>query len=247
MSLEFILVVLLALGLGGFVKGAIGLGLPLVGVPALAAFLGVPHALAIMMVPLIVTNLWQVWQYRHRRERAGFLVPLVLVGLLGIAIGTWLLTALPVEALSLTLAVTMTLYIALSLAKPTLTLPPKAGKRFAPIVGLVGGTLQGATGISAPVTVTFIHAMRLEREPFVFAVSAMFLAWAICQALALWIAGVLTPPRLVEGAIALVPIVLFMPLGNMAAKRLSRRAFEKAILVLLALMAVRLFQTGLGF
>jgi uncharacterized membrane protein YfcA len=60
-----------ALGLGGFVKGATGMGLPLVSVPALAAYLGVPHTLAILTVPLIVTNGWQVWRYFADRGGPG--------------------------------------------------------------------------------------------------------------------------------------------------------------------------------
>lgn len=246
MSLESFLVVFLALGLGGVVKGAIGLGLPIVSIPVLAAFLGVPHALAVVMVPLVVTNAWQIWQYRAERPDAPFLAPLVIAGLVGIVIGTWALTALPVEVLSLTLATIVTLYIATVLAKPAVTLSPKAGLRIAPYAGLVGGALQGATGISAPVTVTFIHAMRLTRGPFIFAVSVMFLAFSLAQAAALAVAGVLTPGRLAEGVLALLPIALGMPLGNALARRLSRRAFERLIVAILAVMALRLYQTGLG-
>ncbi|MGJ3264204.1 MAG: sulfite exporter TauE/SafE family protein [Salinarimonas sp.] len=246
MSLEFFLIVFLALGLGGVVKGAIGLGLPIVSIPVLAAFIGVPHALAVIMVPLIVTNAWQIRQYRAERPDAPFLVPLVAAGLVGIVLGTWALTELPVDVLSLTLATIVTIYIATILLKPTVTLSPEAGRRIAPFAGLVGGALQGATGISAPVTVTFIHAMRLTRGPFIFAVSVMFLAFSLVQAASLAVAGVLTPVRLAEGVLALLPIALGMPLGNALARRLSRRAFERLIVVILAVMALRLFQTGLG-
>lgn len=246
MSLDFFLIVFVALGLGGVVKGAIGLGLPIVSIPALAAFLGVPHALAIIMTPLVVTNAWQIWQYRHARTDQPFLAPLVGSGLVGIALGTWALTELPAEALSLTLAGLVTIYIALSLAKPHVALAPKVGRRIAPFVGFVGGVLQGATGISAPVTVTFMHALRLERAPFIFAVSVMFLSWALVQSTSLAVAGVLTPVRLLEGLVALVPIALGMPLGNWLAGKLSRKAFERIIIGILAVMALRLFQTGLG-
>lgn len=248
MSLDpgFVLVVACALGLGGMVKGAIGLGLPIVSIPVLAAFLGVPHALAIIMVPLVVTNAWQIRQYHAHRTRAAFLRPLVGSGLFGIALGTWALTELPVSVLSLTLATIVTVYIATILSKPTVALSERTGLRIAPLIGLVGGTLQGATGISAPVTVTYLHAMRLAREPFIYAVSVMFFAFALVQSASLWVAGVLTPVRLLEGAVALIPIALGMPVGNWLARKLSRKAFERFIVILLAVMAVRLFQTGLG-
>ncbi len=246
MSLDFLLIVCLALGLGGVVKGAIGLGLPIVSIPVLAAFLGVPHALAIIVTPLVVTNMWQIRQYRSERIDTPFLWPLVWAGLVGIVLGTWALTELPVEVLSLTLAGIVMVYIATILAKPTIALSPAAGRRTAPYVGLVGGVLQGATGISAPVTVTFMHAMRLERAPFIFAVAWMFMVFALVQGIALAVAGVLTPMRLAEGFLAIGPVALGMPVGNWLARKLSRKTFERLIVAILAVMALRLFQTGLG-
>src|SRR5690606_4573999 len=64
MSPESLVLIAVALGAGAIVKGATGMGLPLIAVPALAASFGVPHALAIMTVPILVTNIWQIWRYR---------------------------------------------------------------------------------------------------------------------------------------------------------------------------------------
>lgn len=247
MTTEALIVILVGLGLGGFIKGAIGLGLPLVTVPALAAFLGVPHALAIMMVPLVLTNAWQLWQFRKHREGTEFLVRLLPAGMIGIAIGTWALTFLPAQTLSLMLAVMIVVYIALSLSRPDMRIPPKVALGMSPFIGLAGGALQGSTGIAAPVSVTFIHALRLGREQFIFAVSAMFLLFTVTQSSALAVAGILTFERFVQGWLALIPIALAMPLGNLAARRFSRKTFERAIIVLLAIISIRLFQTGLGF
>jgi uncharacterized protein len=246
-SIEFFLVVIIGLGLGGFIKGAIGLGLPLVTVPALAAFLGVPHALAIMMVPLVLTNAWQLWQYREHREGTRFLVRLLPAGVIGIAIGTWALTFLPAQTLSLMLAMMIVVYIALNLSRPDMRIPPKVALQMAPFIGLTGGALQGATGIAAPISVTFIHALRLGREQFIFAVSAMFLLFTSTQSISLAVAGILTFERFIQGWLALIPIALAMPLGSLAARKFSRKTFERAIIVLLAIISVRLFQTGLGF
>ena len=40
-------------------------------------------------------------------------------------------------------------------------------RRFGPLVGFVGGTLQGAAGISAPVSITFLNAIKLPRLTFI--------------------------------------------------------------------------------
>lgn len=240
MTFEFLLVVILGLGLSGFVKGATGVGLPLVAVPALAAFIGVPHALAILVVPLIVTNVWQVWRYRAQREGTEFLIRLLPAGALGIALGTWALATLPLRALSSVLAWMVVAYVVLQLARPNLRISEPAVRTMAPAVGLIAGVLQGATGISAPVSITFVHAAGLTRHAFVFAISSMFLLFAIVQFGALAVAGIMTWGRFLEGWVALLPIMVTMPIGAWASRLLSRKAFDRLILGMLSAMALKL-------
>jgi uncharacterized protein len=241
LNLEFLLIVAAALGLGGFIKGATGMGLPLVSVPALAAFLGVPHALAILTVPLIITNAWQAWRFFPHRGGTGFLKRLLPAGAVGIGLGTWALANLRVETLSLALALLILIYIGLHLTRPNLRIPGRIAPALSPGVGLVAGLLQGSTGISAPVSITFLHALRLTPQAFVFAVSALFLLFASVQLVTLALAGIMTWRRFLEGLIALLPIVLAMPIGAWASSLLSRRAFDRIILLLLAAMALKLF------
>ena len=54
-----LLLVAAAFLLAGFVKGVIGLGLPTVSMGLLAVTMPPSHALAIVIVPAIVTNIWQ--------------------------------------------------------------------------------------------------------------------------------------------------------------------------------------------
>jgi len=50
----------------------------------------------------------------------------------------------------------------------------------------------------------------------------------------------LTPDLLAISALALIPLVLFMPIGAKLAERLTPEGFDKAILLLLALLAARI-------
>ena len=50
----------LAVACGGLIKGALGVGTPLLTVPMLAMVLPPQHAVAVMAVPVVVANLWQV-------------------------------------------------------------------------------------------------------------------------------------------------------------------------------------------
>lgn len=231
-----------ALALGGTVKGATGMGLPLIALPVLTTFIGLQHAVAVMIIPILYTNMFQVWRYRGEAKdpRMGFLPLFLAGGGIGIFIGTWALTTLSERALILSLGVILLAYVALKLAAPHLVLSPETATRTGPIAGLGAGILQGATGISAPIGVTFIHAMGLGREALIFAISAMFLLFAALQMGALLATGILGVTELTEGVLALLPILIFMPIGQALAARLSRTMFDRMILIFLGIIGAKM-------
>ena len=237
-----VLVMVLALAAGAVVKGASGMGLPLIALPVITAFFGLQHAIGLMVVPLIVTNAWQVWRFRGEagNPRLAFMPVFLVTGSIGIALGTWALTSLPERLLVLGLGCLLLAYVGLRLATPHWSLPLPVARRLAPFTGVGGGILQGATGVSGPIGMTYIHAMALEREAMVFAVSAMFFVLAAVQLPSLWIAGVLQPEWMLQGVLALVPIFVFMPLGQWLGGRLSRRAFDRMILFFLAAIGLKM-------
>lgn len=243
---ETLLFMALALGAGGFVKGATGMGLPLIAIPVLATWMGVPSAVALMSVPTLLTNGWQVWRFRADAWTLDFLPLFLAAGAVGIGLGTLLIVSVPERALSLTLAVLLFVYVGLRLARPAFTIGQREGRRAAPAAGVAAGLLQGATGISAPIGVTFIHALRLHRTAHLFAVSAMFLLFSLVQLPALAIAGVLTWRLLLLSVLAILPVVLMMPVGTWLASRWSQTTFDRAILLLLALVGLQLVVRSIG-
>jgi len=100
--------------------------------------------------------------------------------------------------------------------------------------------LQGAVGISAPVSISFLNATRMDRLAFIATISVFFAAMSLVQIplLAAW--DVLTPQRALLSALAILPLIAGMPLGAFLAKRMSKDFFDRLILVLLALIAARL-------
>ncbi|RUT30054.1 sulfite exporter TauE/SafE family protein [Arsenicitalea aurantiaca] len=231
-----------ALAAGAFVKGATGMGLPMIALPALAAVFGLQHAVVLMIIPIIVTNAWQTWSFRHMRhdESLRFL-PRFLVGSgLGVVAGSIILTTAPERALLLGLGLILLFYVAFRLMNPHLVVQRARSLLLGLPMGLGAGVLHGATGISAPIGVTFIHAMGFERPTYVFAVSSMFLVLAVVQLPSLFLLGAIRAEWLLQGLFALVPILLVMPIGQTFAGRLSRKAFDRMILVFLGLIGLKL-------
>ena len=240
-----IVIILAALSLGGLVKGVTGTGLPMVAVPVMAAFVGIQHAVAVMTIPIIVTNFWLVWIHRGQSGVVRNAPVLFVSGVAGVLLGTWGLVSLDERLLSLVLAVLVAAYIVLALARPSFQLAAGVDRRIAPGVGLLSGALQGATGISGPLVVTYVHARRLNKEAHIFLVTAFYALFSVVQGPALFSVGILTPERLVESGLALVPTLGFMLLGNRLARTISRAAFDRVVIAVLAAMALKLAYDGL--
>jgi Predicted permeases len=237
--------VTLALGLGAFVKGATGAGAPLIAVPIMSSFHDVTFAVVVMVLPNLALNISQTWSYRQNIQPRRIAILMCLGALPGMAIGTWLLTRLPENALLLVLGTLLTVYIIQRLLDPKFRLPERIATRVSLPIGIAGGILQGTTGTSGPLAILFLSMQNLARPMFIGTISAFFLTNAVAQAPALWAEGLLTWRGLGLSALALAPVYLGLPLGNRFGKRLSPEAFNRWVLILLAILAVRLIWRGL--
>lgn len=242
MDLQSIALLTLALGAGAIVKGATGMGLPLVALPLLATVLGLQQAIGILLIPLIVTNAYQVWAYRAARssDAAAFLPRFLLGGAVGIAIGTWALGTLPERQLEIALGLMLFAYIGLRFAKPDFGISLAMASRIGGPAGLAAGTLQGATGIAAPIFVTFLHALGLARNVSVFVISVIFLSFTVMHFTALVVADIYRADWIWLSLFALVPIVVLMPVGEWLGRRASPETFSRMILVFLVVIGAKM-------
>ena len=229
-----------SLALGGVLKGATGAGAPIVGVPLLAMIYDVPTAVAIFTLPNLISNLWQGWRFRRHQAAPALTWGFAAAGAVGAGVGTLFLVSLPAEALLLGVAVAVFLYIGFRLARPDWALDLGLAQRLAVPAGLLGGILQGAAGVSAPVSITFLNATRMERSTFIATISVLFFAMTAVQIplLAAW--DVLTPGRALLSAAGMIPLLAAMPFGVYLARRVSKQVFDRTILILLGLIAARL-------
>ena len=231
----------IALLLGGIAKGATGAGAPVVAIPVIAAVTDdVRLAVIVMLMPNLLTNLWQALHHRRDLPPDGFARTFALGGALGAAVGTVMLATLPTRTLTALVAAAVVAYVALRIARPDFVLDRPLGRRLAPAMGTAGGILQGAAGISAPVSVSFLNALRLDRPAFVATIAVFFFSMAAVQAVAIPAAGLMSWGLLALSLAACLPQMAAMPVGAALARRLSARAFDRVILVLLAVLAVEL-------
>ncbi|MDF1608818.1 sulfite exporter TauE/SafE family protein [Hoeflea sp. YIM 152468] len=234
-----------AMILGGILKGATGAGIPIIAIPVIAAVYDVKIAVAVMVVPNLISNCWQIYRFRGNPTDKGFCWQLAAFGAIGAGIGTVVLAELPSSFLSLCMAAIVIAYILLRIAKPSVHLSMASAKKIVAAISTLGGILQGAVGISAPAVVTFLSAMKLARPAFIFTVSIFFASMAAVQIPVQIYYGLLTTDIATLGLLAFVPLFAALPVGDWIGRRMSPRVFDALILTFLAILAIRLIYVEL--
>ena len=131
-------------------------------------------------------------------------------------------------------------YVGFRLYKPNWQLSmPMAHKLNIPM-GFLAGFLQGAFGISAPATLTFLNAIKFERTEFIIIVSVFFMTMSLIQLPTLYYLGLMQAEHLILGLLAMIPLMGFMPVGAFFLRHATPDLFDKVILIVLVGVAIRL-------
>jgi uncharacterized protein len=233
-------VLFVAFALGGVIKGATGAGAPVIAIPVMALFFDVQLAVILMAIPNLISNSVQIVHYRNENFSKVLVGRFAAFGALGCSLGTVILAFSPPNLLEVIVAVSTVSYIALRIMNPKLELKEKISQKLSIPIGFAGGVIQGASGISAPIALSFLTAMKLKREVFIFTISCFFGGMALVQIGALSVFGLLKWPLILLSIMALIPQIMFMPVGNLITKNMQKTTFDKVILALLSILCFKL-------
>jgi len=235
-----IVAIFIAFALGGILKGATGAGAPIVTIPVMAAFYDVRIAVIIMVIPNLLTNIGQLYQFRKTILPRFFTISFALGGGIGAFLGTILLVNLPIKILTLSVASIVIIYILLKLIVPSWKLNYIKAKKLVFLMGAGGGVLQGSAGLSAPISITFLNSMKLERNQFIPTISVYFGVMSIFQMPTLYYYDFLNLETIIMSCISTIVLMAFMPFGSWIAKSVSKDSFDKITLILLGFIALRI-------
>ena len=235
-----IIAILVAFSLGGILKGATGAGAPIITIPVIAAFYDVRIAVIIMVIPNLLTNIGQLYQFRKTILPKFFTLSFALGGGVGAFLGTILLVNLSIKILTLSVAFIVITYIFLKIMVPSWKLTYKKAKKLVFLMGSFGGILQGTAGLSAPISITFLNSMKLERNQFIPTISVYFGVMSIFQMPTLYYYNFLNLEIVLVSCISTLVLLSFMPIGSWIAKSVSKESFDKITLILLGFIAFRI-------
>jgi uncharacterized protein len=240
MSESLLLFIAVAFLLAGFIKGAIGLGLPTVAMGLLAVTMPPAQALAIVIVPAIVTNIWQTFVGPYLRDILKRLWPLMV----GVAAGIWLnrgmLTGPYAHYGTIVLGVLLVIYAVTGLSKFSFTVARRNEKWIGGIVGLVTGVISAATGVQVLPSMPYMQAIGMEKNELVQALGVFFTVATLAQAFNLTSSGLISAATALPGAIAMACSFAGMFIGQAVRSQMQPEAFRRWFLISMILLGIYL-------
>ena len=240
MSEPVLIFIAAAFLLAGFIKGVIGLGLPTVSMGLLAVTMPPSQALAIVIAPAIVTNIWQTFVGPYLRDIILRMWPLML----GTAFGIWLngdmLTGPYARYGTIILGILLGIYATISLRKFTFTVAPSNEKWIGGIVGVITGVISAATGVQVVPSMPFMQSIGMEKDELVQALGVYFTVATLALAFNLTAAGLLSAATALPGVIALVASFVGMFIGQAVRTRMEPDTFRRWFLIAMIFLGIYL-------
>lgn len=227
--------------IAGIVKGVTGMGLPTVAMGVLGLFMPPVLAAGLLILPSFVTNIWQLLAGPDFRAIVTRLWPMMIAITAGTLIGIRLMTAgtgiWTTSALGLCLAA----YAAYSLFAKPLSVPARLESSLSPAIGLTTGLLTGGTGIFVVPAVPYIQSLGFNRDDLVQALGLSFTVSTIALAAGLASQDAFRVEHLSVSALAVLPALLGMWLGQKIRNIVSPATFRRWFLICLLLLGAELF------
>src|SRR6202163_3586053 len=224
----------------GFVKGTIGLGLPTVSMGLLAVTMPPARALAIVIVPAIVTNIWQTFGGPYLRDIVRRLWPLMLGTVVGIWLNAGMLTGPSARYGSIVLGALLVIYAIVSLSKFSFTVARRDEKWVGGVVGVMTGMVSAATGVQVIPSMPFMQAIGMEKDELVQALGVFFTVATLALAFNLTSAGLLTAATAWPGAVAMAAAFAGMFIGQAVRSRMQPETFRCWFLIAMILLGLYL-------
>ena len=225
---------------GGVIKGTLGVGLPLLAVPVMSLFISSTQAIALVSVPVLVSNIWQVWQEGSLKASLKRFWPLMLTQALMTVGSVYWTLSFSVSELNRVLAFALILAVVLMAFKPSFNIPPEKEPMTSALVGVTSGLLGGASSLMGPIVISYMMSLKLHRDEFVGCISVIYLNAAWPLYLAMWGFGRMSIDDIAYSFLAIIPMFLGLYAGQKIRHHLSEETFRRALLGFLSVVAVML-------
>ena len=231
----------------GFIKGAVGFGLPMIMVAGLATFLPPDLVLAVVILPALTSNLWLATQrgWRDTIEAAISFRFFIVIMLIFLLISAQMVRSIPPRAVLLVIGVPIAFFATIQLFGVRFSLARKARLPVEAAVAAMSGFVGGMSGIWGPPLVTYLTAVNTPKHTQMRLQGVVYTIASIALLGAHFRSGILDRSTLALSVYALIPAMIGVWLGTAWHDRLPQQMFRRLTLVILVLAGGNLIRRAM--
>ena len=234
-----------ALLLAAFVKGASGLGFPLIATPSIALLLDIRTAVTVLILPNLFMDSAQTVRdgipYDVFRRFAALILPTVI----GVFLGTMALVRTPLWILNFCLGAMVLLFVLASVLKFEFTISARGEKILSPIFGFLSGFLNGLTNAAGPTLAIYLYSLKLDKRTFVKSLATIFVVTKVSQLVAISTWNLFNWETITLSVQVLLLTLAGFYAGIKAQDRVNQRNFNRGLLILLTVIGITLLARSL--
>lgn len=215
--------------LAGIVKGVTGMGLPTVAVGLLGVFMAPVEAAALLIIPSLVTNIWQFVAGPNRAMLIRRLWSMLLAAFVATVIATGLIAGGSTGHAALGLA--LIAYGIVGLTNVRIAVPRRTEGWLSPLIGAATGAVTGATAVFVIPAAPYLQALGLEKDDLVQALGLSFTVSTFALAAGLASHAAFHLPAAGASVLCTAPALAGMLLGQHIRARINAATFRLVFLI----------------
>ena len=228
--------IMLALVLSGSVKGVFGIGFPVVAMAILPLFITPISAITVIALPIVVTNIQQLFSEKEWRHIIIKYRYMALFMLLASFLSSQILTQISVDLITAIIGFALALFAIYSLFN--FTLPITTHSSWQIIAGASSGLLSGMTGIQSTAIIYFA-SLDISRDEFVGAVGYIFLVGGLGLTIGLINNNFLNSSTVMLSLFGVLFSVVGFKLGSLLRPYIHSELFKKLLFLLMLIIGMK--------
>ena len=224
----------------GFVKGCIGMGLPLISLSLLTLYTSPRMAMTLIIIPALVTNFLQFYRSENKYENIKRYSPLLISLFLFTYFSSLFSFSLMEETLSLTLGVIILIFV---LYQRFNTLPHIGKKNEIPVQVLFGGLIglvAGITNVWAPTIGTLLLLKKVKKDHFISLTGLFIFVGSTALLFSYGLNNKFNNELVALSTGFLIPAALGFILGEKVRVYISEKIFYQILMVFLFIISINL-------
>ena len=228
-----VLFIFAALIFSAFIKGSLGMGFSTICMAILANVIELKTAISLVLLPSLTSNLMVMFAAGNFRLCLRTFASLLIMAVPGMLIGFQLLKQSDNTISVVLLALVLMFYGVWGLKNHALRLDSRWVPRLNPIVGLLTGTVNGATGSQIFPIMPYLLSLQVSKDVLVQTMNMSFTLCSIVMLLGLVQMGTLDTQSMLTYSLGIIPVMFGVWLGDKVRQRLSDERFRKSVMLLI--------------